>query len=164
MITMSRSAVTRSDAVLEHEMAHQWYGDSLTPRDWQELWLNEGWAMYMQQWYEHDSHRPVYAGGFAHWRGYDQQSRDRSGPPGDYRPTTFADVNVYLGPAMMLEAIRQRVGVAAFDELVRAWPADHENSTVDRALFTRWLRAETGVDFTGLMHRWLDSTRTPPVP
>jgi aminopeptidase N len=164
MITMSRSAVNRSDAVLEHEMAHQWYGDSLTPRDWQDLWLSEGWAMYMQQWYERDSHRRVYGGGISHWRGLDQASRNRSGPPGDYRPSMFADTNVYLSPAMMLDAIRQRIGDAAFDDLAKAWPAEHRDSNVSRAVFARWLRQYTGVGFTGLMHRWLDSTRTPPAP
>lgn len=161
MITMSRGAVERSDAVLQHELAHQWYGDSVTPSDWQGLWLNEGWAMYMQQWYERDTGRVVYGGGLAQWRSLDQQSRDRSGPPGDFDPQKFGDLNVYLGPAMMLEAIRSRIGAAAFARLVKAWPAEHRNSTVDRATFTRWLRSETGENLKPLVDRWLDSPRTP---
>ncbi len=161
MITMSRSAVGRSDAVLEHEMAHEWYGDSVTPLDWRALWLNEGWAMYMQQWYERNQGRPVYAGGILHWRRLDQQSRNRSGPPGDYNPDNFADLNVYLGPAMMLDAIRMRVGNRAFRSIAKAWPADHASATVDRRTFTRWLRRQTDVRFATLLHRWLDSDRTP---
>ena len=34
--------------VLLHEYAHQWYGDTVTPRDWRDMWLNEGFAMYLQ--------------------------------------------------------------------------------------------------------------------
>ncbi|MBA2558668.1 MAG: M1 family metallopeptidase [Propionibacteriales bacterium] len=164
LITMSRAAVERPDAVLEHEMAHQWYGDSVTPRNWKGMWLNEGWAMYMQQWYERDSGRPVYAGGMSRWRRLDQPSRRRSGPPADYDRDRFGDVNVYLGPAMMLDAIRSRIGDAAFEKMARAWPAQHQMSTVDRAVFTRWLQRFTGVDLRRLMHRWLDSARTPALP
>ena len=163
MITMSRGAVERFDAVLQHELAHQWYGDSVTPSDWQGLWLNEGWAMYMQQWYERDTGRVVYGGGLGQWRLLDQQSRNRSGPPGDFDPQKFGDLNVYLGPAMMLEAIRSRIGAGAFAEVVKAWPAEHENATVDRATFTRWLRSETGKNLKPLVDRWLDSPRTPPL-
>lgn len=161
MITMSRGAVERPDAVLQHEMAHQWYGDSVTPRDWTGLWLNEGWAMYMQQAYEADVGRYQYAGGIESWRELDDQSRRSSGPPGSYDPQRFGDLNVYLGPALMLDRIRQRIGDAAFARLAKAWPAEHENRNVDRETFTRWVNAETGRNFRPLIDDWLDSPRTP---
>ncbi len=161
MITMSRGAVLRPDAVLAHEMAHQWYGNSVTPRDWKGMWLNEGWAMYMQQWFETDTGRPPYAGGISQWRSYDNQSRLSSGPPGDYDPMSFADTNVYLGPAMMLDEIRKRIGDEAFEQLVKDWPAEHENENVDRETFTRWVNDKTGRNLTPLIDRWLDSPQTP---
>ena len=34
--------------VLVHEIAHQWYGDEVTPGDWRDLWMSEGMAMYLQ--------------------------------------------------------------------------------------------------------------------
>lgn len=161
MITMSASAVERPDAVLEHEMAHQWFGDSLTPRTWQGVWLNEGFAMYYQQWYETDQGREPYGGGLADWGYYDQLSRGMSGPPGDFNPESFGDSNVYLGPAMMLDVIRQRVGDKKFERLLIAWAREHEGETVDRELFTEWLNEKTGRDFTPLIAKWLDSEKTP---
>ncbi len=164
MITMSRGAVVRADAVLQHEIAHQWFGDSVTPIDWRAVWLNEGWAMYLQQAYETDTGRVPSYGGIKNWRVFDNLSRSRSGPPGDYDPKTFGDSNIYLGPAMMLEAIRLEVGDQMFDELVQAWPAEHENANVDRATFTRWINQKTGRNLTPLIDTWLDSPQTPRTP
>jgi aminopeptidase N len=65
---------------------------------------------------------------------------------------------------MMLDAIRTRIGDSAFDRLVKAWARQHAHSTVSRALFTRWLRADTGRQFGPLLHAWLDSARTPRLP
>ncbi|HEY7042687.1 MAG TPA: M1 family aminopeptidase [Nocardioidaceae bacterium] len=67
MITASRDILDVPGANLEHEMAHQWFGDSVSPVDWRGLWLNEGWAMYMQQWYESDTGRPGWGGGMRAW-------------------------------------------------------------------------------------------------
>lgn len=161
MVTLSRGAFDRRDAVLEHEIAHQWFGDAVTPTDWQGLWLNEGWAMYLQQAFERDTGRYEYGGGIGEWRPLDDAARARSGPPGDFQPDAFGDVNVYLGPAMMLDAIRQRVGDADFVALTKAWVRDHDNGNVDRAEFVRWLSAFTGEDFTALVDSWLDSPSTP---
>jgi aminopeptidase N len=161
MITLSSGALYRRDAVVAHEIAHQWFGDAVTPRDWQGLWLNEGWAMYMQQWFERATGHYEYDGGIAHWWRLDNASRRRSGPPGEYKKQRFADLNAYLGPAMMLDAIRKRVGDVCFQTLARQWVADHEYGNVDRAEFVRWLDAKTGIRFDGLVHIWLDSRTTP---
>ena len=48
MITLGATDYTTSTAVLVHEMAHQWYGDEVTPDDWRDVWMNEGMAMYLQ--------------------------------------------------------------------------------------------------------------------
>lgn len=164
LVTLSRQAFERPDAVIEHEMAHQWYGDAVTPRDWQGLWLSEGWAMWMQQAYEVQRGGYRYLGGIDNWRQYDELARQASGPPGDYDPRSFGDLNVYLGPAMMLDKIRQRIGDADFTALSTAWVAEHEYGNADRAEFLPWLNAETGQRFNGLVNLWLDSPHTPQWP
>ncbi len=164
LVTLSRPAFDRPDAVIEHEMAHQWYGDAVTPLDWQGLWLSEGWAMWMQQAYESDRGGYRFLGGMDKWRPYDERSRQVSGPPGDYDPRSFGDLNVYLGPAMMLDRIRQRVGDAEFTALSKAWVRQHEYGNVSRAEFVTWLNGETGRRFNALVRLWLDSPHTPSWP
>jgi aminopeptidase N len=50
-----------SDGLISHELAHSWFGDLLTCRDWSQLWLNESFATFMEAtWTEHDLGRPDY--------------------------------------------------------------------------------------------------------
>ncbi|MGI8613323.1 MAG: M1 family metallopeptidase [Nocardioidaceae bacterium] len=161
MITLNRGSAEVGGSTLMHEMAHQWYGDSVTPTTWQGLWLNEGWAEYMQFWFEADTQPNEPGPRISQLRRYDNQGRRVAGPPGDYRPDRFAATNVYLGPALMLGEIRKQVGDARFEQLVKAWPAQHAYQNVDRAEFTHWVNDFTGQDLTALINRWLDSPHTP---
>ena len=43
MITLGANDYTTSTAVLVHEMAHQWYGDEVTPDDWRDVWMTRAW-------------------------------------------------------------------------------------------------------------------------
>jgi aminopeptidase N len=105
-----------------HELAHAWYGDTVTPDDWSDLWMNEGMAMYVEAAYS-------VARGWhsaAYWdREFSRSDalwRQLYGPPGDYRRDQFAQINVYYCTARMWGRLRQEVGAAQFDELVRRWP------------------------------------------
>ncbi len=48
MVTLGDTPYTVSPEVIVHELAHQWYGDQVTPNDWRDVWMNEGMAMYLQ--------------------------------------------------------------------------------------------------------------------
>jgi len=160
MITISRGVPQLPGANITHEIAHQWYGNSVSPTDWLGMWLNEGWAMYMQLWFERDT-RPPPAGELSLLRRFDDVARQAAGPPGHYDRDSFAAGNVYLGPALMLDEIRKQVGDETFRRLVKAWAGEHENQHVDRAEFTQWVNDFSGQDLTALIDRWLDSPRTP---
>jgi aminopeptidase N len=149
--------------VLLHEYAHQWFGDSVTPTDWTGLWLNEGFAMYIEMLWTIDEGTSTDARWVAIARVVDAQSRAVAGPPGHPKPDHFAEENVYLGPALMLREIHRAVGDDVFFALARDWVQTQRNHQVDRELFTRFVNQHTGRDFTALIDAWLDSPTTPPV-
>lgn len=141
------------NGVVLHELAHQWYGDSVGPVDWLAVWLNEGWATRMQFDYQ-DPQRVMFTrealDSMCRW------SRVLAGPPSRYNRLRFADDNVYICPAGMLTELREKIGVTKFNAIARAWPAEHRDRTVNRDTFLTWLNEQTGADQSDLLRRWLD--------
>lgn len=167
MITMggkiedTRARRDRWGSDLLHEYAHQWFGNSVTPTSWTDLWLNEGWAKYAQDLYTQETLKLSAASLDRYLREGDAVLRRKLGPPGKPDPKRFAEGNVYLCPAAMLREIHRQVGDKTFFALARAWVQDQRNTQQDRASFIAFLNERTGRDFTKLVNTWLDSKTTP---
>jgi len=149
------------DGDLLHEYSHQWFGDAVTPSTWQDLWLNEGFAEYIQYTYENElTHRDM-----DDWakrsRAADTDLRRRLGPPGHPSAANFAEGNVYLCPALMLYEIQKKIGDDRFWAMARAWAATNAGANQDRAGFIAFVNQFTGQDLTSLINAWLDSPTTP---
>jgi aminopeptidase N len=144
---------------LVHELSHQWFGDSVTPRSWQDMWLNEGFATYAAwMWQEHEGGDPVSrsaATAFADPAAW-------AFPPA--APPTAADVSdqpVYDRGALVLHELRQVLGDTAFATLLRTWPAAHAHGNVSTADFTAFCARLTTRDLTPLFATWLYGTDKP---
>jgi len=165
MVTLGEQiAIDRSDtvdALLLHEYAHQWFGDAVTPATWTDLWLNEGFADYAQWLYTNEQQQVSQADWERRFRPRDQSARGRYGPPGRPSADSFGESNVYVGPALMLEQIRKRIGNGPFFALARDWVQQHRGTTQSRRSFIAYVNAHTGQDLTALINLWLDSTTTP---
>jgi aminopeptidase N len=146
---------------LVHEWAHHWFGNSVTPSTWQDLWLSEGWATYAQHLYRVErgdlSPRELET----ELRRADAESRAELGPPGQTDPENFGGRNVYVCAAAMLRELHAELGDRAFFGLARSWVQEHRNTSQDRASFTTFVNRTTGRDFTGLINSWLDDEETP---
>ena len=149
------------DEDLLHEYAHQWFGDSITPTTWTDLWLSEGWAMYVQFLYEQSLVKYSDKALESFLRESDAALRKKLGPPGSPKAANFAESNVYICPATMLKELNDALGDTKFFALGRAWVQTQKNTQQDRASFIAFVNKQTGRDFTKLITNWLDSKTTP---
>jgi len=161
MITLGSTPYTTLPEVIAHELAHQWYGDEVTPDDWRDVWMNEGMAMYLQGLYEVDHGDEPLEAKMDYWASFEPRLRRESGPPADYDPATFGEGNVYYGPALMWHELRRRIGDDAFFALVRDWPQAHEDANAGRDDYLPWLEERTGLELSDFFDAWLLGPRSP---
>ena len=150
----------RSD--LLHEYSHQWYGDTVTPDNWRDLWLNESFAMYTQFRWEVSRGWETMAEVRQLLASSDNDSRASDGPPGAYHRDQFGDICVYYCGALMLDRLRTKVGVTTFNAIWRGWPQQHRFASVDRSTYAGWASARAGQDLSPFLTAWLTSPTTPP--
>ncbi|ARZ70369.1 metallopeptidase [Streptomyces albireticuli] len=145
------------ELVVVHELAHQWFGNSVTPRTWRDMWLNEGFAQYAEWlWEEKRGGRSVQRIFDDYYDGKDAQSEGIwAYPPADPAPETVSDPPVYGRGAMVLHKLRQAVGDEKFFATVRAWTAEHRHGNADTAEFVRFWERKSGKDLDGLFDVWL---------
>lgn len=147
-----------------HELAHHWYGNSVTPSDWRDVWMNEGMATYLDaRWLDEHSERPGTSWRWTvrDWTQSDPWLREVYGPPGAYERDQFAAGNVYYSVALMWERLRRRVGDETFDRLVRSWPRSRPQSNADRDALVTWWETGSGEPLAGFFDTWLDSADSP---
>ncbi|MEV0128835.1 M1 family metallopeptidase [Dactylosporangium sp. NPDC050688] len=149
------------DAVMLHEYAHQWFGNTVGPSQWKDVWLNEGWATYAEALYTAERDNTGMEAWAKRARQRDAEARQELGPPGNPQADRFAEGNVYVCPALMLYELHKALGGPAFFALARAWVSQHAGTAQDRVAFTAFVNRQTGRDFTGLIDAWLDSPTTP---
>jgi aminopeptidase N len=149
------------ERLVAHELAHQWFGNSLTLARWRDIWLHEGFACYAEWlWSERSGgdsadrlarrHHAVLA---------TERSRLVLTDPGPGR--MFDDV-VYKRGALTLHALRTTVGDDEFFSLLRGWVADHGYRTVTTEMFDQHWAANRAT--SRLLDAWLRRPELPELP
>ncbi|HEX2400782.1 MAG TPA: M1 family metallopeptidase, partial [Mycobacterium sp.] len=125
------------ESVIAHELTHQWFGDSVTPADWADIWLNEGFATFGDfLWREHTG-GPTLAQSFQQFMAVPAAAPFWSQPPANPGSPArmFDNFAVYLRGAATLQALRAKVGDDVFFGILRDWAAEHRWGNVTTADF-----------------------------
>ncbi|MGN9812038.1 M1 family metallopeptidase [Micromonospora sp. BQ11] len=146
--------------VVTHELAHQWFGNSVALSRWSDIWLNEGFATYAEWlWTEHDGGRTA------------QQSFERQYAVTDWsrasldpgRARLFGSA-VYQRGALVVHALRRTVGDDAFFRILHTWTTERRDGNATTDDFVALAERVSGRSLRSFFDTWLTGTSAPALP
>jgi len=154
------------DGLVSHELAHQWFGDDVTTKDWPNIWVNEGFATYFQElWSQHHFGEDAFA--LERVRAQDAYFRETKRywrPIVEYTYGTAQDSfdsSGYPRPAQGLHMLRTLLGDAAFRAGIKAYLAAHAYTNTDTEVFEHSMEAASGRDLRWFFREWYHTASYP---
>ena len=146
--------------LLVHEIAHHWWGNTITCQDWRDLWLNEGFATYAEFMVaESSAGPPVLDAAKILWETQESvmlATGERSMVPEQYRyADALFDEHVYERGAAFLHLIRGTIGDEVFFRTLQQWTQHAAQQSVSTPVFREFWQAATEPDLTHLWREWL---------
>jgi aminopeptidase N len=160
MTVIGRAAI--DEATIVHEIAHQWFGNSVTPATWQDIWLSEGFASFGELlWIEHQRGSEAML---------DEIRRRHTILAGrTYRPIADPGIDdmfgvaVYWRGALTLHALRTEIGDEAMRRVLTQYAERFADGNASTGDFIDVAEEVVGVDLADLFGMWLDRPELPPL-
>ncbi|WP_174187786.1 M1 family metallopeptidase [Nocardia barduliensis] len=152
-----------AERLVAHELAHQWFGNSLTIRQWRDIWLHEGFACYAEWIWSEAAGGPT-TDQLARAARHNLSREPQDIVIGDPGPLRMFDDRVYKRGALTLHALRLELGDSPFFDLLREWTIRYRHSSVTTEEFTDLAGHYSLVPLRSLWDSWLRAERLPQLP
>ncbi len=156
-ITSIGSTAIRGDGSAEfliaHELAHQWWGDWVTPTHFDHIWLNEGFATYAEVLYAGAKYGQDFADYYMNL--IMESALPSQGPIFRYGSDEIITWIVYGKGAAVLHMLRQLIGDMAFFDALRAYGQTHAFGNASTEDFQSFCEASSGTDLDWFFHQWI---------
>ncbi|MDT0545139.1 MULTISPECIES: M1 family metallopeptidase [Streptomyces] len=152
-------------SVVVHELAHQWYGDSVSVKDWRDIWVNEGFARYAQ-WLWSEKEGDGTAQELADYVYAQHPAEDAfwTVKPGDPGPQNQFHAAVYDRGAIALQALRNEVGDEDFFAILKGWPTERRYGNGSVRDFEAYAEKVSGRPLGAVFDTWLFTASKPAAP
>ena len=152
--------------VVSHEIAHQWFGDSVTESTWADLWLSEGFATYFAGLFlqrdEGEAAFQAYMKQAAEtYFAYEKSTRTPIHDADTEDLFKLLNANNYQKGAWILHMLRSQLGDAIFFRGIRAYYNAHRNATANTEDLRKALEKSSGLDLREFFARWIYGTGHP---
>jgi aminopeptidase N len=157
----SPSEFMLSETVLAHELAHQWFGDSVSLERWQDIWLKEGLATYSEWLWESREYGIDSITAYADMQRSVNSIDERIGQP---PPDELYGFESYDGGAMVAHALRLQVGDEAFFNILRTYLERYKYGNAGTEEFIAVAEEVSGQELSAFFDSWLMQTELPDWP
>jgi aminopeptidase N len=159
----------RAESVIAHELAHQWFGNSVSLSTWRDIWLNEGFASYAQiLWTEYkygaDSADSMLRSWYAQINNPLVRMSEGNAVPGEPAQDRLFTTAVDLRGGLTLHALRLAVGDDAFFAILRAYADRYQHGNATTADLVALSEEISGQPLADLFDAWLYQQRVPDLP